>query len=274
MKLSEVKQNLKKDPPGSYVILIHRKIGMFVTWLLLNLFPGINANAVTVAMGFLNVIAGALSCLGILWNNPLFAILGFVVFFASLSLDCADGNIARIKKTISYKGVLIDRLVHNSTHPLIFISIGISIYLMTSNLVALCVFAVSAVFVEHAPVESSINNVKISFVNQLINKKTKNFTISDYHSDAPSAASVADGQPKKVSTKKKLIGLCMNTAKAFFSIDVLFIIVIVDCFVFPQTYLLCTVFTAMYLLLKLKKDLFMHESLEKFMEKLSLQDWK
>lgn len=262
MKIAEVKKNLKKDPPGSFIILIHRRIGLYMSWVLINIFPGIKANHVTVAMGIFAAISAGISTLGIIYKNIFILIAGYIIYFLSLSLDCADGNIARIKNESSIKGVVIDRVVHNSTHPLIFLCIGFAMLYSTGKVIYPIIFSVAGVLVEFPPIECAIKDVKNSFVNQIVYKKTRNFDLKKYvvgDNKGESSSQIEKGE------KKGLVGICVDIVKAMFDIDFLFIYLIVDKLLFDNAYYISLAFTGIYILLKLIKDIFMHEDIDAFM---------
>ncbi len=70
----------------------------------------VTPNQVTLASGFLSVLAGVALTLGAL-RSPWFAALGGTLLLGSIVLDCADGQLARLRGTSSPVGRALDGFI-------------------------------------------------------------------------------------------------------------------------------------------------------------------
>src|SRR6267142_1586224 len=96
-----VAQAGKGHDPAWYSV--HRRISIYLTWAMLKL--GLEANQVSGLMMVLGV-AGALL---VATPSPLGNALGFVLFYAAFLLDKVDGEMARLRRAPSARGILLDR---------------------------------------------------------------------------------------------------------------------------------------------------------------------
>jgi phosphatidylglycerophosphate synthase len=110
-----------------YGINIARRISIYVTWLFVSC--GMNAMSATtlfVASGFL---ASGLLMSG---REPFF-LMGAVALHIWYILDHVDGEVARWNNETSYTGMYYDLLCHYIIHPIAFFSVGIGLFVATSN---------------------------------------------------------------------------------------------------------------------------------------------
>jgi phosphatidylglycerophosphate synthase len=97
---------------------IHRRISIYVTWVLLHTPLTANqASLLSLAVGF---GAGGL----VLCGDSRLALLGLVGFYAYFLLDKVDGEIARFRDERSLRGICLDYIGHMAIPPLVFLSMG------------------------------------------------------------------------------------------------------------------------------------------------------
>lgn len=85
------------------------------------LLSRITANQVTVAW----VIIGFLGCFFFIFGNYLLSLLAVLLIQFHMVLDDADGAIARARKTISFKGIYIERIGHDSIFTIYFFCLAL-----------------------------------------------------------------------------------------------------------------------------------------------------
>lgn len=180
MKLSDVRTNLKKDTAQSFYVIVHRKIGIIITWVLINLFPSVSPNLVTISMIPLNIMSSVLVYLAVVQRRYELLAFSFLVLFFSATLDCVDGNLARIKGATSVRGVLLDRLVHNVSNPMFFIILGFALYNASNQMHYLILFLVTGIISELSPLDVALKDTEASFIRQSIFRVTRNFS-ADTH---------------------------------------------------------------------------------------------
>lgn len=163
---------MKKDEANNYYTVLKRKSGAMLTWVILKLFPSISANFVTLSMLPLNLLAAGMLYYAIVSFNLLFLFISLLISFFTLSLDSVDGNIARIKKTASIKGVFFDRLVHNICHPLYFFIIGFAFYETSNQIAYLIIFLIVGLLSELSPFDISQKDVEALFIRQAVYHNT------------------------------------------------------------------------------------------------------
>lgn len=103
---------------GKYFI---RTISKYFTFIFLK--TSITANHIT----FLSIICGVLGSLFLMIGLPLYFFVGALFFHLGFILDCVDGEVARIKKQQSIKGIYLDTLGHYLVNPLRFIGLTIGL---------------------------------------------------------------------------------------------------------------------------------------------------
>jgi phosphatidylglycerophosphate synthase len=110
-------------------IYIARPISIYITIVFLKL--GISANAATgifLAVGVIGSVLLAFGDRGLFFAGALFLQLWYLI-------DHVDGEIARYKKQSTFTGVYFDKICHYIVHPLIFLCIGLGIYLREQSIV-------------------------------------------------------------------------------------------------------------------------------------------
>jgi phosphatidylglycerophosphate synthase len=100
--------------------LVHRRISVPLTWLLLNALPGVRPNQVSGAMVALGLVGAFLLASPTTW----IAICGVAVLYLSFLLDKVDGDIARYRGLYSRYGELLDQLYHLVPQPLVYLALG------------------------------------------------------------------------------------------------------------------------------------------------------
>ncbi|GAF64977.1 hypothetical protein BTS2_1874 [Bacillus sp. TS-2] len=114
-----------KEDLWSWFIL--RRISIYITLLFIKL--RLTPNAVS-CLSFLGIL---LSGFFMILSTPLSFICAFISYNVGYLFDCVDGEIARITKNTSRKGVFIDMLIQAATLP-VFISFIISLLTMQGYL--------------------------------------------------------------------------------------------------------------------------------------------
>jgi len=99
---STEKRNAEKLEPWVYILT--RPLSFPTAWICIKM--GLSATAVTYISLLFILLGGALLCTA----NYALQIAGTVAFTVWLILDCADGNIARYKKSFSAYGEFVDAL--------------------------------------------------------------------------------------------------------------------------------------------------------------------
>lgn len=101
--------------------LLHRRISHHISWCLMKCVPSITPNSVTLCAIVLNIIGCATLAVG----------EGYISLFSALALcyagflcDKIDGEIARVKDMITYRGKYLDELYH-FTQPVIYFALVI-----------------------------------------------------------------------------------------------------------------------------------------------------
>jgi len=97
---------------------IHRRLSIYVTWLLLH--TPLTANQASL----LSLAVGAASAGLVLTGGPRQALFSLVGFYAYFLLDKVDGEIARYRGQQSLRGIGLDYLGHMAIPPLLPLSVG------------------------------------------------------------------------------------------------------------------------------------------------------
>lgn len=241
MTLNEVKANLKKDPASSFLLLIHRRLGVTLTWIIINMFPRITANSVTLSMIPFNLIASAFLFFAVSNRNYVLLFTSFLLWFFSTTLDCVDGNIARIKGEQSLLGVLYDRVVHNISHPIFFTVAGFACYMYSENIFYMIPLLLAAFVCEFPPVGIAMQDTEIFFLRQLAFGKTKNYDWSTHSSGSKEYATGAN-LVSRVGKQNILI----KSLKSIFSISNLYVVLALDLYLFERQFYLTSLFSLAY----------------------------
>ncbi len=115
-------------PPDSIVATVDY-LAPYVTKLLLFFYPKITANQVTFFSFLFVFIPAPLIALGNYWM----VLLGAFLLQFLIVLDCSDGAIARIKKTMAQFGGYYAGFVHDFIPPILMIALSINSYRFFDN---------------------------------------------------------------------------------------------------------------------------------------------
>ena len=241
MTLNEVKANLKKDSASSFLLMVHRRLGVVLTWIIINMFPNITANSVTLSMIPFNLMASALLFFAVSNRNYVLLLISFLLWFFSTTLDCVDGNIARIKGEQSLLGVLYDRVVHNISHPIFFAVAGFACYMYSENILYMIPLLVAAFTCEFPPVGIAMMDTEIFFFRQLAFGKTENYDWSTHSSGIKEHVTSAS-LVSRVDQQNVLI----KSLKTIFSIGNLYVVLALDLYFFERQFYLTALFSLIY----------------------------
>ncbi|MGY0691507.1 CDP-alcohol phosphatidyltransferase family protein [Virgibacillus sp. FSP13] len=224
MDFETVKQCAKKDEATSYYTVIKRKTGVLLTWFIIRIFPSVSANAVTLSMFPLNMLVAGILYYAIVFENICVLLISFCISFITLVLDTVDGNIARIKGTSSIKGVYLDRLVHNISHPMFFMVLAFALFASSNQMIYLIMFIIVAILSELSPLDVSQKDVEALFIRQAVLHTTKN-----YHYATHQFTRKVARKPEKASKIRKII-------KTILSNDSYYFVVLLDLLLFDKQF--------------------------------------
>ena len=117
------------------------KFSIYFSWIFINL--GLTANQVT---GIFFVI-GLLGSVCFLSQNIFLVFLGYFLWRLHIVFDLCDGDVARYTQKFSINGAYWDYMIHSILYPLYFVSILISSYFRTNEVVFLYMSGFGAVLV-------------------------------------------------------------------------------------------------------------------------------
>lgn len=128
MRIKEIRNaySLRKkeeDRGDIWLYYVVRAMSFPLTGVFLRI--GISANQAT----YISMVVGAAGCGLLAFGNYAMRIFGALLANFWIVLDCADGNIARFKKTSSNYGELIDALSGYMMNGLLFLSVGIGAFI-------------------------------------------------------------------------------------------------------------------------------------------------
>ena len=123
----EIAQAGKDRDPSWY--RVHRRLSIHITAVLLR--TSVKLDHITYAMMFLGLLAAVLLLSPSLWLNA----LGIAAGYGSFLLDKVDGEIARVRRLQSVRGILLDRFHHRLVEPLVFLAIGVRAWQATGSMV-------------------------------------------------------------------------------------------------------------------------------------------
>src|SRR5881396_3880170 len=129
IELRRVAQAGKDDDPRWY--RAHRRLSIHLTRLMLR--ANFRANQVS---GLMMVMAAAGAAL-LTSLSPAVNVLGFALLYLAFLLDKVDGEIARLRRTQSARGILLDRFHHRIIEPTVFAAAAFHEYRLTSSVAAL-----------------------------------------------------------------------------------------------------------------------------------------
>ena len=128
-RLRVICQQQKKVEQGeSKSYFFHRKISIYLTWLLLH--TSITANQVTL----LGLLISGLGCLLIIPLDIKLNVFGFLVCYLGFLMDKVDGEVARYRHCETSTGLLLDEIWHLVFPFLFFFSLSLNIYLSYQNI--------------------------------------------------------------------------------------------------------------------------------------------
>lgn len=159
MRYKDIRKITKIKPINQEVFFAYffgRRLSPFIVNVFLDL--KIKPNTITIYMIVTGIIGAILFAFNIIW----FKFTGYIFILLWLTLDCADGEVARITKTFSKFGKELDYIAHIINHPIfniaffisliqlykyniIFLSI-VSIVLISSNLVSRNLISIYTIF--------------------------------------------------------------------------------------------------------------------------------
>lgn len=131
LKLLE-KRTAKKGQQKSHpYALFFRKAALPITRELIK--TNITPNMVSWLNIFLVFVVGVLFIL----NKTIFLISGIVLLYIIHILDKVDGQMARYKKKFTKQGAFLDEQLHNMLKPIIFVSLGVGLFIFEKNIYSL-----------------------------------------------------------------------------------------------------------------------------------------
>ncbi|MCK5608197.1 CDP-alcohol phosphatidyltransferase family protein [Candidatus Pacearchaeota archaeon] len=101
-----------------------RFISLRITFVLLNIFPKVTPNQITVLM----IIFGLISLIFFAKGTYGYILLGVLFYHLYLIFDACDGEIARFKSMYSKKGLYLDYMGHVLLNPLIIMTIAVGVF--------------------------------------------------------------------------------------------------------------------------------------------------
>ena len=126
-------RGIKRD---IFLRIIYRNISIHITRVLL--FTSITANKVTILSILFSVLAGVFLSVGELWSFIFGSI--FLIFYDIL--DDVDGEIARYRKVMTFRGKYLELLAHRITGISIDIGLILGVYrILQNNIVLIFGFA-------------------------------------------------------------------------------------------------------------------------------------
>jgi len=122
--MPELRELCKKEYYSRFQQKMH-SIMLYVTRPLLS--TNITPNQITIFWVLLQIVASGLLLFGVYWIN----VVAVLLYIFAMLLDYVDGQIARIKKIKTYKGIFLEELGIYFGNPLFFLCLGIGLYRST-----------------------------------------------------------------------------------------------------------------------------------------------
>lgn len=154
MNLKEIKLNTKKTDTDKYT-KFHRWLATYFTWGIINSYPRVTANQVTLTMFFISFLGIISLVYSAVTESVLYIYISFIIFNLSITFDCVDGNVARIKKTKSIKGLFYDRIIHNIIYPTFIICVGYIVYMKYQSVEIFLLFVITGILKQLDPITKS-----------------------------------------------------------------------------------------------------------------------
>tara|TARA_Y100000768_G_C23975727_1_gene682943 strand:+ start:451 stop:1176 length:726 start_codon:yes stop_codon:yes gene_type:complete len=92
-------------------------------------------------------LTGILSSIFFISNDLFFVLTAFILFRLHIIFDMSDGDLARINKTFSIRGVYWDSMSHNIINPLIGIGICLSFYYKFHDIIFLFLMSITCLII-------------------------------------------------------------------------------------------------------------------------------
>lgn len=139
--LNEVKKRAKKKNNDSFkkLFFFSSRFSIYFSWVFLNI--GFNANQVTVVF----FLTGLLSSLFFLSFDPLYILVGVILWRLHILFDLCDGEVARFNQSFSINGAYWDYMIHAVLFPMCFFSITYALSQHFSNPQFLIVGAIGSI---------------------------------------------------------------------------------------------------------------------------------
>ncbi len=129
---------------------------------------GLSADQMTIIF----FLTGILSSIFFISNNLLFVVIAFMLFRLHIIFDMSDGDLARINKTFSIRGVYWDTMAHSIINPLIGIFICYSFYIKYDDLVFVFLMSILGLVISLTSAVKNNYFKGLYFQKSNLNKKT------------------------------------------------------------------------------------------------------
>lgn len=126
--IQNLREKCQPNKGRSWSEAINRRISIYITRALIA--TPVSANHVTLASIGLTGLAAVTF---VLWCDPVFWILGVVLYQIAYTLDYVDGEIARYRATSSLSGLYLDRMASTVNDVILFIGLFWGIFLQTRD---------------------------------------------------------------------------------------------------------------------------------------------
>lgn len=112
----------KNDTANRRLHFFASRFSLYFSWVFINL--GLSANQVT-GIFFLVGLTGSFFFLS---SEPLFILIGYVLWRLHIIFDLCDGDVARYTQKFSINGAYWDYMIHSVLYPMYFIAASVSAY--------------------------------------------------------------------------------------------------------------------------------------------------
>lgn len=119
-----------------------RHISTRISWLILQFFPNINPNTITIMGG----VIGFFGALFLISANAFIFLLGSGLLFLWTFLDGVDGEVARYSRKLSVSGAYLDNIVDHLIMSSIFLFSAINLMLNNDALYGVVAFVITFFF--------------------------------------------------------------------------------------------------------------------------------
>ena len=125
----EFEQKALKQKDNWWCTNVLRKISTRISWMIVNIWPNITPNQLTVVGGSIGVVGALLLAI----PSQLALVVGSLILLLWTVLDALDGEIARFTGKSSITGAFLDNVFDHVILALIFASLTIHLTLMQSS---------------------------------------------------------------------------------------------------------------------------------------------